>query len=219
MRNEKVKVPTSSYDVFATEWGDSIVALRNVGFSSLPHDRVLAERLALAFEQGIARLEPLPDLHPCWGQMEKRPGYEMHGVSVESLLERHLRTAPDDDTVRWLCIAITLYYGDNDFASELFRPLVTRDAQNLRWLIAGAVWVSAFSGVDTSERLRKELLPSQEQLANVVRAIDPVERPERSHIRWTAEIGSCVLAGTTFPDMSRADARWSSFPSRSVRAT
>lgn len=211
--NVNVHVPTSAYDFYCAERREFAIALRDDAFTSLPHDRVLACRLAYAFEQGIARLEPRSDGEPFWQQnSDGRAAYGGQSVGVDALLERHLCTRPDDEAVRWFCIASTLYFGDNNFASELFRPLVASDSRNLRWLIAGAVWVYALSAVDTSACLHDKLLPSQRQFAEFAGATDEAGGVENSHAKWAAAVGASVLAGATFPEMSRMDARWCGFP-------
>ncbi|APR75879.1 Hypothetical protein A7982_01226 [Minicystis rosea] len=209
----KVAVPASAFAPYCAERLDWAKALRSNVFTPLPHDRVLACRLALAFERGVARLEPHPDDDPRWARCfaasVKRGEEESF---IEDLLNRRLQACPGDDDVRWLRIAFTLFLGDNSFAADLFRALVVGDPTNLRWLIAGAVWVYALSGVDTSIWLRDELLLLQDVLPDVAGAIKRLQGTDDTHARWIATIGMSVYEGAALHDMSQAGVCWRGFP-------
>jgi hypothetical protein len=213
--NDKVAVPASAFEMYCADRRELAEALRRDDFTPIPHDRVLACRIALAFERGVARLEPHPDDHPRWKQrFAVRVSRGEQTAFVDDLLDTHLRVCPDDDVVRWLCIAFILYCGDNNFASDLFRPLVARDPMQRRWLIAGAVWVYALSGVDSSSFLRDELmlLRNRDTVSKAAGSIEDAEGLEVAHVRWTRSIGAAVCAGASFSNMSQAGASWVGFP-------
>jgi hypothetical protein len=209
----KVAVPASAFEAYRADRLDLAAALRRRDFTPLPHDRVLADRLALAFERGVERLDPVPDSDPRWAlRYSASLSRGEEDSFIEDLLDRRLHAHAEDDDVRWLRIAFTLFFGDNGFAADLFRALVVRDPKNLRWLIAGALWVYALSGVDTAPWLREELLLLQDVLPEVGGSIEKLRKADDSHARWIGGIGMSVLGGAAFHNMGHAGAPWCGFP-------
>lgn len=185
-----VAVPASTLEPYRAEQLEMASLLRRTDFIPVPHDRVLACRLALAFEQGVARLEPYPDDDPRWAwRFAARVSRGEHDSVIEDLLMRRLQLCPGDDQVRWLLIADRLFLCDNDFAADLLGALVVRDPMNLRWLIAAAVWVYALSGVDTAASLRAELRLLHDVLPEVTRQLERLRSSDDMHARWLSAIG------------------------------
>lgn len=213
--NSKIAVPALAFESYRAELLHLAELLRAGTCTPLPHDRVLARRLALAFEQGVAQFHPYPDDDPRWrstfAAWLERSGPE---AFIQHLCTRRFQACPDHDVARWFVIATNVYFGSNDFAADLLSALVVREATNLRWLIASAVWVYALSGVETSIWLREELFFLQDVVPGVLDLLRELRDADDQHTTWTAEIGMAVYNGARFHSMGAPGSSWCAFPPR-----
>lgn len=208
----KVAVPASAFETYCPGLLELAGHCRGRTLAEVPHDRVLARRLALAVEQGIARLEPHPDEDSRWawrfgGLISRRE----HGVVVDNLLRRRLQVCPDDDEIRWLCIVERVYYCDNDFAADLFGRLIVREPMNLRWMVASAIWVNALSGVDTAVALREELLFLNDVRPDIAYHLERLRNADDAHARWVGGFGIAAFEHGTYGTTAYG---WGSFPAQ-----
>lgn len=208
----KVAVPASTFENYCPELLELAGHCRGTTLTEVPHDRVLARRLALAVDQGIARLEPHPDDDPRWAwRFGGKSSLSHYRAIIDDLLGRRLRVCPDDDEIRWLCIVERVYYCDNDFAAELFGRLIVRDPMNLRWMIASAIWVNALSGVETAVTLREELLFLNEVRPDIARHLEQLRNADDAHGRWVGGFGMAVFEHGTYGTTRYG---WGGFPAQ-----
>jgi hypothetical protein len=116
-------------------------------------DRVLAIKIVQCLRGGLVRLSLLPSDDPFWDGTNGVPTLFKLGGFCRMILSQN----PDDEEVQWALVANAMHCCDNDFGRDQLELLVERNATHSQWLVAGALWVWALSGFDTTSRLRESL--------------------------------------------------------------
>jgi hypothetical protein len=99
--------------------------------------------------------------HSFWAVAPKSQNFE---DAVCAFLDYRLREDPGDVPARWARIGLgVMGRMSPDLMGPLWRPLLTEDPRNVRWVVESSLWIHANSGRDTTDDLRAALAVVRDQ--------------------------------------------------------